>query len=157
MAGRKILEPSAGTGNLIEAAVNDATGFDCCQITAVEVNYNVVQALMDRRSRWLHANSDTFKIVHRDFLECTPEELGMFHVILMNPPFDHGLDVKHVEHAVKFMRPGGRLVAIVANGSKQQKAFRDLADQWIDLPAGSFKNQGTNVNTAMFLLTRPEK
>jgi hypothetical protein len=48
-------------------------------------------------------------------------ELGKFDRVVMNPPFDHGADIKHVEHARKFLKPGGRLVAVVANGPRQRE------------------------------------
>jgi len=41
-----------------------------------------------------------------------PKEL--FHKVIMNPPFTSGQDAKHVRHALKFLRPGGRLVAIMS-------------------------------------------
>jgi len=38
----------------------------------------------------------------------------------MNPPFENGADIKHIQHAMKMLKPGGRLVAICANGPRQQ-------------------------------------
>jgi hypothetical protein len=74
----------------------------------------------------------------------------------MNPPFVNGADIQHIKHAVTFLKPGGRLVAICANGPRQQAALKPLAEQsggyWEDLPAGTFADQGTNVNTAMLVI-----
>ncbi|MCP5006254.1 MAG: hypothetical protein GY941_20290, partial [Planctomycetes bacterium] len=72
----------------------------------------------------------------------------------MNPPFKDGADIKHINHAFGMLKPGGRLVAICANGPRQQRTFKSKATLWKDLPEGSFKNQGTNVNTAMIILDK---
>ncbi len=31
----------------------------------------------------------------------------------MNPPFSRQQDIRHVMHAAKFLKPGGRLVAVM--------------------------------------------
>jgi 16S rRNA G1207 methylase RsmC len=43
----------------------------------------------------------------------------------MNPPFANGDDIKHITHALK---PGGRLVAICANGPRQNDKLRSVVD-----------------------------
>jgi hypothetical protein len=37
----------------------------------------------------------------------------------LNPPFGNADDIKHIMHAWKMLKPGGRLVAICANGPRQ--------------------------------------
>ena len=86
------------------------------------------------------------------FLEQTPEGLGTFDRVVMNPPFDRGADIRHVEHARTFLKPGGRLVAVVANGPRQRERLLPIASAWIDLPAGSFEDQGTSVNAAIVVI-----
>jgi 16S rRNA G1207 methylase RsmC len=70
----------------------------------------------------------------------------------MNPPFERGADIQHIEHARKFVKPGGRLVAICANGPRQRERLMPLATHWEDLPAGTFKAQGTAVNAALLVI-----
>lgn len=74
----------------------------------------------------------------------------------MNPPFANGDDIKHIQHALTMLRPGGRLVSVCAAGPRQVEQLRPLAEdhggQWIDLPEGSFGEQGTNVRTALVLI-----
>jgi hypothetical protein len=70
------------------------------------------------------------------------------------------MDVAHIEHAMKFLKPGGRLVALCANGPRQQAKLRDglvqrLGGTWENLPAGSFSEQGTGVNVAMLVVDAP--
>ena len=91
-----------------------------------------------------------------DFLACNGE-LGSFERILMNPPFSGGADVRHILHARRFLKPGGRLVALCANGPRQQAALQPLASEWRDLPAGSFTEAGTNVNVALLVIDAPDE
>jgi 16S rRNA G1207 methylase RsmC len=70
----------------------------------------------------------------------------------MNPPFADGADIKHILHARTFLNPGGKLVAICANGPRQQAALQPLASSWEPLPAGTFKESGTNVNTVLLTI-----
>jgi SAM-dependent methyltransferase len=86
-----------------------------------------------------------------DFLEVA-EGQGCFDKIVMNPPFKNGDDIKHIKHAIKFLRPGGRLVALCANGPRQREQLMPLADTWEDLPQGTFKDSGTMVNAAMLTI-----
>jgi protein-L-isoaspartate O-methyltransferase len=144
--GHDVLEPSAGTGNLVGVlgcswkAHNPEAG----SVTAVEIN----KALADR----LAVEQPLTKVICDDFLNCNGN-LGKFDRVIMNPPFENGSDIKHIQHARTFLKPGGRLVALCANGSRQRAAFMDIAEHWEDLPEGSFKNQGTGVNVALMVLT----
>lgn len=149
--GGRILEPSAGTGNLIRAAVNVATGFDCCRVVAVEINAGCVSQLKEMRRGFLYAKDDNFRIVQGDFMEQNGN-LGEFDVVLMNPPFKDGADIRHIQHARGFLKPGGRLVSFCANGPRQREALKPLAAEWIDLPAGSFKSSGTGVSAALLAI-----
>ena len=76
----------------------------------------------------------------------------MFDKIIMNPPFINGADIKHIEHAMGFLKPGGRLVALCANGPRQRYKLMPHADTWEELPQGSFKDSGTMVNVAMLTI-----
>ena len=52
------------------------------------------------------------------------------------------------------LKPGGRLVAICANGPRQNERLRPQCAEWIDLPAGTFKESGTGVNAALVVIER---
>jgi 16S rRNA G1207 methylase RsmC len=71
---------------------------------------------------------------------------------MMNPPFERGADIKDIKHALAFLKPGGRLVAICANGPRQVEELQPLATHWEELPAGSFATCGTQVNTALLVI-----
>lgn len=146
---RRILEPSAGTGALLTEVLR-RTGLECgARVAAVEVNGQLCEGLARLKRIFLDSTDDNFRILNRDFLEVDPSELGAFDLIIMNPPFSKTQDIAHIQHARKFLRSGGTLVSVCANGPRQRKALEPSCDLWIDLPADSFKASGTSVNTAL--------
>ena len=143
--GQRVLEPSAGTGNLLRAVFDAAP----VHVVGVEINEALVRGL---RSSWLQVGQESrLDLRCADFLACNGD-LGTFDRILMNPPFANGFDIKHILHAVGLLRPGGLLVALCANGPRQQEALRPRADLWEDLTPGAFKEAGTNVNVALLVI-----
>lgn len=145
--GESILEPSAGTGAILDAIAKDRSvvPFDVC---AVEINHDLAHRLA------FHDTLGPKRIIEADFLSCN-DSLGMFDKIIMNPPFQNGSDIKHILHAMQFLKSGGgRLVALCANGPRQKEQLMPLADTWEELPAGSFKEQGTNVNVALLIINK---
>lgn len=143
--GQRILEPSAGSGALLSAV---GEWLIAAPIIAIEINAALVEYL---RRGYRYAD-----VRHADFLTCT--DLGTFDRIVMNPPFDRGGDIGHIEHARQMLAPGGRLVAICADGPRQQAKYRDGDDPeveaYIPLAEGTFKDQGTHVRTAIVVLAR---
>jgi 16S rRNA G1207 methylase RsmC len=82
--------------------------------------------------------------------------------VVMNPPFDRERDVDHVMHALGFLKPGGRLVAVMSAHtefaeSRKATAFRahikKLGGRFSDLPRNSFSEVGTNVNTILLTVS----
>lgn len=143
--GDDVLEPSAGTGMLLGAMGCRMFGHapERGTVTAVEINTGLAARL--------ETEFPLTKIVAADFLEMNGN-LGMFDKIVMNPPFENGADIKHIEHARRMLKPGGRLVAICANGPRQRAKLQPIAAEWRDLPADTFKEQGTSVNTAIIVI-----
>lgn len=136
--GNRVLEPSAGTGAILDAL----PGVDVCETTAVEIDAAIVRGV-------LTAHEGAHKLVCVDFLEW-PGEPGKFDRIIMNPPFNGGADIKHIEHARTLLKPGGRIVALCANGPRQNEKLKPLADFWEELPAGTFA--GTQVRAALLVI-----
>lgn len=138
-----VLEPSAGGGALAARCAKAGAIVDC-----VEYQPKLASAL---RASGLYRN-----VTCADFLACAPNLAALYDRIAMNPPFDRERDIDHVVHAMKFLKPGGHLMAIMSAGTefretKKAQAFRNLMEQkkarWRDLPAGSFSSAGTNCNT----------
>jgi hypothetical protein len=162
MGGMRVLEPSAGTGNLVRAIMDSATGADNVRIVAVEIAAPCILKLWEQRQCTVGATEATYNIKQGDFLQYHPNDrtnpslwgLGYFHAILMNPPFDHGVDIDHIKHALQFLKPGGKLVAICANGSRQQKELKPLASTWEELPDDTFAASGTHVRTVLLTIDK---
>jgi protein-L-isoaspartate O-methyltransferase len=134
--GMTVLEPSAGTGALLDEIPKG------CKIVAIEIDYALARGLSRR-----YESRPEILVIRDDFL-CRS---GQYDRIIMNPPFDHGSDIIHIEHARELLAPGGRLVAICADGPRQRAAFAE-ADLYEPLPEGAFAAQGTGVRTAIVIL-----
>jgi protein-L-isoaspartate O-methyltransferase len=143
--GHTVREPSAGTGNIIRA-IAQTIDLDKITLSAIEINQNLTQGL--------RSSFPNIQIQCADFLELAP--VPECDRILMNPPFANGQDIAHITHAIKMLKPKGRLVAICGNGPRQREKLMPLIEQhggtWEDLPAGTFKESGTMVNTALIIL-----
>jgi phospholipid N-methyltransferase len=142
--GHSVLEPSAGTGRIIYALARAGELRDR-PVTAVEINYSMADAL--RRS------FPEMETAQADFLDVKGRQ---FDRILMNPPFGDAQDIKHITHALGLLAPGGKLVAVCANGPRQQERLRPLVEQyggtWEELPADTFKESGTSVRTVLLTI-----
>jgi phospholipid N-methyltransferase len=138
--GARVLEPSAGTGRLLDAIHAAEPRAD---VWAVELS----QSLADR--------IDTTKqaVLRGDFLELAERgHLPRFDRIVMNPPFRNAEDVKHIRCAAALLSEGGRLVALCADGPRQREAFADA--MYEPLPAGTFASEGTDVRCALVIIDR---
>lgn len=141
----RTLEPSAGLGRLYKAV--RAISPDC-EIVLVEQSADCCRELYTTTE-----GDSAARLIQGDFLQQTPQELGYFDSIIMNPPFKMGTDIKHIEHAARFLNPGGRLAAICYNGPRQQKRFvEEEGYEFHPLPAGSFRSEGTGADTAIVII-----
>jgi methylase of polypeptide subunit release factors len=155
--GMRVLEPSAGTGRILEA-IGDAEqartgGGQAAEVVAVEINASVAHAL----PRHLAVT-----VVVEDFLSTSVGvsgggmALARFDRVVMNPPFVRGADIAHILHAHTFLKPDGRLVALCADGPGRREAFAPLIEEcggsYRPLPPGSFRSEGTDVRVAMVVI-----
>lgn len=138
----RVLEPSAGDGALVREVLRHPA-----EVTAFDI----------RTEPWAVEPPAGCTFVEQDFL--TVESTGDFDIVVMNPPFSRQQDMRHVIHALDFLRSGGRLVAIMSpawtfRSTAVAKDLRRRTDEaasysWRDLPDGSFKPSGTSVNTGV--------
>lgn len=128
-----VLEPSAGHGALADACLTSgATRVEC-----VELNPESCSKLREKE----------YPTWEGDFLALPPKP---YQRIVMNPPFTKNQDVKHVAHAVKFLAPGGVLVAIMSPNTARPQ-FKTLvggrAHYIEEVDPGAFKESGTPIAT----------
>lgn len=148
-AGARVLEPSAGSG-----AIADALREAGHAVTCVE-HWGSLRDILTAKGHELAGD---------DFLQYPLTGGELFDAVLMNPPFEKGLDCQHVSRAWSFVKPGGALVAIMGAGVKfrDQAPYR-FAREWLadcgavieDIPAGAFKESGTGVASVMVILHKP--
>ena len=138
----RILEPSAGLGRLYRAIRRR----HCGEVVLVEESADCCRELYEQTKE-----DESCQIFQRDFLDCTAKLLGKFDCIVMNPPFERGRDIKHIEHALTLLNPGGRLVSFCYAGVKQERRFGDI---WQILPSGSFKSEGTRADVAFITIEK---
>lgn len=135
----RVLEPSCGDGRILDEL--RARG---CNAFGIEVH----------SGRAAEARAKGHAVLTANFLEqpARPE----FDFVVMNPPFVGLHYVKHVRHALKFLKPGGSLVSILpATAHYDHKV---LEGRWTDLPVGSFSEAGTNVPTGLLVIrTKAER
>lgn len=144
-------EPSCGSGAIFRRVVELFPEWDS---TGIELNHDLVN----------YCNKTGLgDVTQADFLETNPEKHPSYDVILMNPPFEGGLDVKHVLHALKFLAPEGTIAAIMGagvmfNSRSPYTQFRSLVEElggeFHPMPANSFKESGTSVSSVLVTIKR---
>ena len=147
----RVLEPSAGRGALLRLALAVVDS-----VVAVEMDHAHANALLD-----LLTGPDgevRGPLIRFDFLTLDPTPV--FDAVLMNPPFARQQDIDHVRHAYEFLKPGGRIAAVMSAGvtfrtNAQAVDFRGWCDEAFtrgnieSLPPGSFRASGTDVATVL--------
>ncbi|HEY6030483.1 MAG TPA: DUF4942 domain-containing protein [Gaiellaceae bacterium] len=137
LKGEKVLEPSCGCGRLMDALRKRGA-----KVIGVEVD--------PRRAR--EAEAKGHQVIRENFLEVEPTPT--FDRVVMNPPFYGKHYAKHVEHALRFLRPGGILTAILPASARYDHGL--LEGSWEDLPVGSFVESGTGINTTVLTIYNRE-
>lgn len=135
--GHLVLEPSAGDGALADACMK-AGAF---QVRCIEMNPEAVTKL-EAKGYTLPCNAD--------FL--TQKPASPYKRIVMNPPFTKNQDIKHIAHALTWLDMDGLLVAVMLGNTERPKLKEILnGHDWKirDVPAGAFKESGTNIKTAI--------
>lgn len=143
--GMLVLEPSAGQGAIAREVAKIAR-VDCVE-------------LLPQNAEILEREGVYRTVAIGNFLETYLKPI--YDRVIMNPPFEKQSDIKHVRHALNFLKPDGILVSVMASSVKFRentltKDFRNLVDmsngEIIALPEKSFKSSGTGVNTVIVVI-----
>jgi hypothetical protein len=135
--GERVLEPSCGCGRFL-----DALRAKRAVAVGIEVD----------PGRAAQARAKGHRVLQANFLETVPT--GDYDHVVMNPPFYGQHYAKHVNHALKFLKPGGKLTAILPATARYDHGL--LEGRWQDLPVGSFSESGTNINTTVLTMWAPK-
>lgn len=146
--GMKVLEPNAGRADLVKPIVGKAV-IDCIELYEPNIEHlNTIAGLNN--------------VTHGDFLGMSPDPI--YDRVLMNPPFLRYSYARHILHAYKWLRPGGRLVAIASGNllwqdCKPLQALKELIEanggDILELPNDAFKSSGVMVKTVLISIPHP--
>ena len=138
--GEMILEPSCGDGRILDWLRKHHPR---TSVTGIEYH----------QGRADEAKAKGHHVQVANFLRVAPQPI--FDRVVMNPPFSGRHYLKHIAHALRFLKPGGRLVAILPASAHYDHGELP-SGIWRDLPVGSFSESGTNVPTGYFRTNAPE-
>lgn len=134
-----ILEPSCGCGRIMDALRKTGKRL---RVTGVEVH----------AGRAAEARAKGHHVQQANFLQVAPQPI--FDGVVMNPPFAGRHYLKHIAHALRFLKPGGVLTAILPASAWYDHGELPKGD-WRDLPVASFAESGTNVPTGIYTTSAP--
>lgn len=140
----RVLEPSAGLGRLYRAI---RAAHPSARVQLVEVAPDCCAEL------YRATEGDSLAtLAQRDFL--ATDGLGPFDAVVMNPPFQRGMDIRHTRHALAMLRPGGVLVGFCYAGAKQGPALEPMANHWEPIEPGAFRESNTNAGAVLFRIVK---
>jgi phospholipid N-methyltransferase len=162
-AGMRVLEPSAGWGNIADAVRRLHPDV---QLILFEVVPSLLEIL-----NWKGYCTPTVhghNLFLRDFLQAIPGAISGYQQVdraIGNPPFEAGQDIDHIKHMYEWLKPGGRLVSICSEGPffRQDRKSEQFREWLFDhgayterLPEGSFSKgeRPTNVATRLVIIDR---
>ena len=114
-AGLVVLEPSAGSGNIVRK-LNEC---GAAEVLVCEKDPNLQRVLRGEKCR----------LIASDFLTVTAEEVSHVRMIVMNPPFSQG--ARHIEHAYNIAPAGCVIVSLVNSsnlGSSYLRSYNKLQE-----------------------------
>lgn len=130
--GKTILEPSAGSGNIVSWLKDNGAG----EVIACE-NDNTLQKLLAGKC----------ELISDDFLSVTSDQVSHVDYIVMNPPFSDG--IRHIKHAFN-IAPEGCTVISLCNSSNLERRYSSERQELYELVElyGCSEYLGTVFDTA---------
>jgi predicted RNA methylase len=132
ISGKVILEPSAGSGNIVSYALNMAAK----EVIACEKHDDLRKIVQTK-----------CKVIADDFFTVTSDKISHIDMIIMNPPFSNA--DKHINHAFEVAPPGCTIIALCnyATFENTYSSFREHLKTTIEA-YGSIQNIGNAFSTA---------
>jgi type I restriction-modification system DNA methylase subunit len=149
-ADQRVLEPNVGSGNIAHAVFASAP----IHLVVVETDAALLDKFTSSYTSWPHSRIHAYL---GDFLTMSPDTLGKFERIVMNPPFAKNVSPSHVLKALTLLKPNGRLVSVMPSSvtfrtdtlNRMVRAAVEAGGSIEALPENSFAESGTNVNTVI--------
>lgn len=113
--GKTILEPSAGSGNIVSWLKENGAG----EVIACEKD-KVLQKLLAGKC----------ELIADDFLSVTSDQVSHVNYIVMNPPFSDG--IRHIKHAFN-VAPAGCTVISLCNSSNLERRYSSERQELYEL------------------------
>lgn len=104
--GKTILEPSAGSGNIVDWLKRYGAG----EVIACEKDPNNLKLLKGK-----------CQILAEDFLTVTSDMVSHIQMIVMNPPFSRGAE--HILHAFEIAPPGCTVIALCNDSNLERDSY----------------------------------
>lgn len=148
----RVLEPSAGHGRIAEAALAHAP----------TASLTLVECAPDRVALLRRSFPDETVMPGSFLVLAPPTSTDAFDAVVMNPPFSQAQECAHILHALRFLRPGGRLASVASAGVRFRETapykelrarLKELDAQVEDLPDDTFAGEGTRVRTVLIRAT----
>lgn len=154
-AGHKVLEPSAGSGRLLNEIIRYT---DIENIQGIEIDESKAQTLHKCGYNIINTSFEDYYNNKKSNVE--------FDRVVMNPPFSEERDLRHTAMAFNLLKTGGILVGLVAENSlyydreitrKFNSYLAEFDAQVIDVPYGTFEESGTLVDICIIVLEKKDE
>lgn len=151
-ADQLMLEPSGGGGRILQAMID--------QVGQGAAKAGRLHACELDQQHWEGLTRLGAQVQAGDFLGYQPGPV--YDRIVANPPFTNQQDLKHASHMLDCLKPGGRLVTVLAAGfsyrsDRRTEEFKARLErecshfEVFDLNSGVFRESGTNVATVLLV------
>lgn len=147
--GCEVLEPSAGRGAIVKAAAARGAVVDCIELDTA-------------RAEHIRAGGYAREVTAADFFSVKVQR--RYQRVIMNPPFADRQDIRHVQRALRFLQPGGLLVAVMYGSlpfrtDRKAKDFRARVQEArgtiTELPDDAFPAVGVSTVVAVIPVREP--
>lgn len=132
--GHRVLEPSAGQGNI---ALRAGDNVQCVEISKLHCTI---------------LESKGLNVINSDFIEWAEKTTERFDRVVMNPPFSEGRAKYHVETAAGLLVSGGKLVSVVPVGCKDKIAVEGCTVRYTQVFKRAFAN--ASVDTLLVIIEK---
>lgn len=114
VTGKKVLEPSAGTGNIVRWCMSHGAR----EVVAYEIDDYLRRIV-----------SHECKVIGDDFLKATEADVVGVDYVIMNPPFHCAAE--HINHAYEIAPEGATIIALCNHSVFTNKNFRPKAEEFL--------------------------